>query len=323
MDVSIIIPTYNRLWCLPQAIESCRHTHCRTEIIVADDGSTDGTWEWLLTQADVVALHQSHQGKPWAVNRATTIARGQYIRILDSDDWLCPGTIDRQFKAAIATGADLVYSRVDGLEYHSGKIIQQPEPGVWDDFLAVQLGEGYSSHFLGMLFRRELIEQVPHRPDFAYRDDRLFLLEIGLLHPKLAYVPGCAGYWVRHGQQLQANYRGMQSVTANGQHLELYKRILGILAERHELTPRRRRAACQVLWPLAHGIAYTHPTEAREVADWIYTLDPTFHPPEPGMLGRLYDRLGFQTTETILRFRRHLLGLLGRYPSPTLHHFPS
>ncbi len=321
MDVSVIIPTYNRLWCLPQAIASCRNSHCQTEIIVVDDGSNDGTWEWLQTQPDLVALHQSHQGKPWGVNRAVTVAQGDYIRILDSDDWLCEGTIDRQWEAATTTGADLVYSRVDALEAATQKVIAQPEPPLWDDFLAVQLGESYGSHFLGMLFRRQLVEQVPHRPDFAYRDDRLFLLEIGLLNPKLAQVPGCAGYWVRHAQQMQGNYRGMQAVVANWQHLHIYKRILGELAQRGELTQRRRQAACPILWHLAHWIAYTHPQEAREVVDWIYQLNPEFEPPHTGCLGQLYRAIGFGPTEQLLHLRRQILQWCGRYPRLRLHEF--
>ncbi|MDX2215595.1 MAG: glycosyltransferase family 2 protein [Oculatellaceae cyanobacterium bins.114] len=323
MDVSVIIPTYNRLWCLPEAIASCRPTQCQTEIIVVDDGSTDGTWEWLQTRPDVVSLYQSHQGKPWGVNRAMQLAQGRYIRILDSDDLLCPGTIDRQFNAAIATNADLVYSQVNALEKATGHIIEHPELPLWDDFLAVQLGEGDGSHFLGMLFRRELVEQVPHRPDFAYRDDRLFLLEIGLLNPQLTHVPGCAGYWVRHEQQMQANYRGLQSVVANWQHLTLYQKILGELSDRGDLTPRRARAACNVLWSLAHWIAYTHPAEAQAVVDWIYCLAPEFQPPESGLLGKFYRFLGFTMTEQILRYRRTLLRPFQAVTSSTLLHFPT
>ncbi len=313
MDVSVIIPTYNRLWSLPRAIASCRQTECQTEIIVVEDGSTDGTWDWLTTQPDLVILRQPNQGKPWAINRGSAIAQGQYLRFLDSDDWLCPGTIDRQFAAAQVTGADLVYSRMDEWIEATGEVIEHPEPPLWEDFLAVQLGEADGSFYQGMLFHRELIAQVPHRPDFAYRDDRLFLLEIGLLAPKLAQVPGCSGYYVKHGQQMHDNYKGMQAIVANWQHWQLYRRILERLEQRGELTPRRARAACQVLWPLAHRIAYTHPQEAAAVVAWIDRLHPGFQPPEPGWLGRCYTYLGFQRTESLLALRRRVLSLLGYY----------
>ncbi|GAA6621358.1 glycosyltransferase family 2 protein [Scytonema sp. NUACC26] len=322
IEVSIIIPTYNRLWCLPKAVDSCRNTKCQAEIIVVDDGSTDDTWEWLLTQKDVIAVKQSNQGQPWAINTGTAMARGQYIRFLDSDDLLCSDTIDKQFELATMTGSDLVYSRVDNMYYPSGKIIESPEPPLWDDFLAIQLGEGYGSHFLGMLFHRNLVEKVPRRPDFAYREDRMFLLEVGLLNPKLAHVPGRAGYWVQHNQQMQANYRGLKSVAANWQNLNIYKRILGELAQRGELTQRRRKAACKVLWSLAHWIAYTHLREACEVVDWIYQLDPDFQPPNSGLLGKLYTYLGFRQSENLLWLRRNVLTLFRRHSNIKYHDFP-
>ncbi|WP_404786663.1 glycosyltransferase family 2 protein [Altericista sp. CCNU0014] len=322
MDVSIIIPTYNRLWCLSKAIESCRNTQCQSEIIVVDDGSTDGTWKWLQAQEDVIAIWQPNQGQTWAINRGTLMAKGQYIRFLDSDDILCDGTIDKQFQTAIATEATLVYSRVDSMEYESGRITECPEPPLWDDFLAIQLGETYGSHFLGMLFHRDLVEKVPRRPDFAYREDRMFLLEVGLLNPKLAHVSGCAGYWVKHEQQMQGNYRGMKATATNWQHLNIYKRILSELYQRGELTSRRRKAACKVLWPLAHWIALRHPEEACEVAEWIYQLDPDFRPPELGLLGQMYKQLGFRATERVLSIRRNFLRQLGRYPkTPKPHQF--
>ena len=254
---------------------------------MVDDGSTDGTWEWLQQQTDVVCLRQSNQGQTWAINRGFASATGAYIRFLDSDDFLCPGAIDRQYQAAIETGADIVYSKFDEYWHPQGKIIEGPEIGLWDDFMAVQLGESYASHFLGMLFKRELVAQVPRRPDFAFREDRMFLLEIALLSPKVAHVPGCAGYWVQHADQMQANYRGLKAAVVHWQHWQIYRRVLAELDRRGDLTPRRERAAARALWPLAHWMGYSHPSEAAEVADWVYQLDPSFRPPEPGWLGML------------------------------------
>lgn len=76
MKLSIIIPTYNRLWCLPEVLASCPRDPA-IEIIVIDDGSTDGTWEWLAAQPGIRAIRQDNWGKPAAVNHAFALAQGQ------------------------------------------------------------------------------------------------------------------------------------------------------------------------------------------------------------------------------------------------------
>ncbi len=62
IDVSIIIPTYNRLWSLPKAIRSCYDTLLNIEVIVIDDGSTDDTWSWLSQQKNVIIIRQDNMG---------------------------------------------------------------------------------------------------------------------------------------------------------------------------------------------------------------------------------------------------------------------
>jgi hypothetical protein len=307
VDVTVIIPAYNRLWSLPKAIASCQNTKCRTEIIVVDDGSTDGTWQWLQSQKDVKGLYQKNQGQTYAINAGIRSASGRYVRFLDSDDYLCEGAIDKQFEKAEETGAQLVYGRVDDYVYETGAVFEYPELPVWQDFLEIQLSSQYGSHFLGMLFHHGLIEQVPRRPDFAYREDRMFLLEIGLLEPKTAKVEGCVGYWVKHNGQMQANYQGMKSVVTNYQHLAIFKKVLGELESKGTLCQTRKNAACTTLWPLAHWIAKDHLEESIQVVKWIYALNPGFVPPEKGLLGLFYKRLGFSQTEKLLRWRRFLL----------------
>jgi glycosyltransferase involved in cell wall biosynthesis len=283
MDVSVIIPAYNRLWCLPRAIESCRDTNCKTEIIVVDDGSTDGTDQWLSTQPDLVVIKQENQGQTYAINKGTAIAKGDYIRFLDSDDFLEKGAIDRQYRAAIDADADLVCGRVDFYNETSKKVTVCPEVTGWKDFLEIQLSNQYGSHFLGMLFKRALVEQTPRRPDFAYREDRMFLLEIGLLQPKIVLLEGCAGYW---------------------QHLQAFKKILEKLKAENRLLPVYKKAACTALWPLAHWIAKYDIGAGADVAKWVYDLEPAFEAPDKGLLGSMYKAIGFTRTEKLLRLRR-------------------
>ena len=311
-DVSVIIPSRNRLWCLPRAIESCRSVTLGIQIIVIDDGGTDGTAEWLKTQGDLEVVKGEGWGKPWGVNKALHLARGTYLRYLDSDDWLNPGANERQFEIAESTQADVVVAGLD--IYQDDALVKTDSWCDTDDFIAQQLGESFGSHYSAFLFRKSFIEDIPHRTlfpssDFASRDDRCFLLEVALRHPRIAV---CSTPTLCHRQHTKdrLQFRGaLRGVGTNIQHLYIYRQILGLLDQRGELTPRRRRAANKILWPLAHWTAYSHLQEACEIAEWVFTLDSEFRSPEEGLLGVLYRRLGFRKTELLLRLRRNVLAL--------------
>lgn len=321
MDVSVIIPIYNRFWCLPKAVESCRNNHCQTEIIVVDDGSTDGTWEWLQTQTDIISLRQDNWGKGWAVNRGFAIAKGEYVRFLDSDDKCHPRANEQQLEIVWEQGADVV---VDGYELYSEdeKLLRRANCNECDDFIAQQLGECESSHYSAYLFRRDFIKDIPHRTEFGARDDHQFVIEVAMANPKVAIYSQPALWHYSHSRDRMQLPQGIRATTTHFQHLNIYKKCFSKLAARGELTPRRRKAPCYMLWALAHWIAYTHLDEACEVVEWIYRLNPEFHPPEPGLLGKLYTHLGFNKTEKLLRRRRTFLALFRRTPAPRLHEFP-
>jgi glycosyltransferase involved in cell wall biosynthesis len=304
-DVSVIIPTHNRLWSLPKAIASCRQRGLNVEIIVVDDGSTDGTWDWLQQQTGLVALRQYNLGQCWAKNTGFARARSKYVRFLDSDDWYHEDTFRHQFEIAESEQADIVVAGCSVSD--NDQILMRRNWISCDDFVAQQLGECDNSHHAAYFYRREFLANLPHRQDAASLDDRLFVLEAALMHPKVAVYSPPAVNLRNHTKGRIQFPNGMRSVVTNFAHLQIYRRILTILDGRGELTLRRKRAAINSLWPLAHWIAYTHLNEACEVANWISELDPEFRPPEPGALGLLYRRLGFRRTEEILKLRRMFL----------------
>ena len=304
-DVSVVIPTFNRLWSLPRAIDSCRQPGLDIEIIVVDDGSTDGTWTWLKQQTGVVALRQVNLGQCWAQNVGFAHANGKYVRYLDSDDWYHENTFQQQFQLAESGNADIVVAGYTVSD--DDQIVRRQDWIPCDDFIAQQLGECDSSHHAAYFYRRKFIADLPHRPDFAFREDRLFVLEAALRHPKVVIYPIPAINLRNHSRGRIQFPTGMKSVATNFQHLQLYRRVLGMLDGCGELTLRRKQAAIKILWPLAHWIAYTHLDEACEVAKWISELDPEFAPPERGMLGHLYRNAGFHRTERLLKVRRALL----------------
>jgi glycosyltransferase involved in cell wall biosynthesis len=98
--VSVVIPTFNRAHHLPDAVASVlRQSEARWELILADDGSTDATGEYLATLHDprIRVLRLEHVGHPGEVrNRALEICRAPYVAFLDSDDWWESGKLAAQ-----------------------------------------------------------------------------------------------------------------------------------------------------------------------------------------------------------------------------------
>lgn len=104
--VSVVIPSYNRVRQLPRAIESVlRQTFADLELIVVDDGSSDGTLDYLAAIADPrlrVIRHERNQGACAARNTGIRAARAELVAFQDSDDEWLVTKLARQVEALAA-----------------------------------------------------------------------------------------------------------------------------------------------------------------------------------------------------------------------------
>ena len=98
MNISVIIPTFNRKKTLKRAIQSVlMQSYTPYEIIVIDDGSDDGTKEWLKDNfPNVKYFYQMNSGVSSARNKGIKFARGDWIALLDSDDEWLPSKLKDQ-----------------------------------------------------------------------------------------------------------------------------------------------------------------------------------------------------------------------------------
>ncbi|QOP43213.1 glycosyltransferase family 2 protein [Sulfurimonas sediminis] len=97
MNISVIIPTYNRYKLLKRAIQSILlQTYLPKEIIVIDDGSTDATCNIQKDFPNIIYLYQKNRGVSAARNRGIEIAQSDWIAFLDSDDEFYPQKLQKQ-----------------------------------------------------------------------------------------------------------------------------------------------------------------------------------------------------------------------------------
>lgn len=105
--VSVIIPAFNRAHSLARSIESVlQQTHVPIELIVVDDGSTDGTAAVMDSYGDRIrSVRQENSGPSSARNTGVNHAKGEIIAFLDSDDTWERQKIERQVKLMIEGGS--------------------------------------------------------------------------------------------------------------------------------------------------------------------------------------------------------------------------
>jgi len=124
--ISVVIPTLNRCHTLQRAIGSIlKQTSPAKEIIVVDNGSTDGTFDMVRSNFSMVTYAtEVKSGVSAARNKGILIANSQWISFLDSDDAWLPTKLEKQIKACHKNN-DMRLIHTDEIWYRKGKRVNQ------------------------------------------------------------------------------------------------------------------------------------------------------------------------------------------------------
>lgn len=214
-EVGVVVVTYNRLELLKDVIASIRQqTFADFDIVVVNNGSTDGTADWLKGQDDVITITQENLGGAGGFNTGMRYVAEhgyEYCWVMDDDVVCSPTALEELLKAAVAReDIGFVCSRVLGVD---GRPMNTPLPAVksMNEDSYSDVFELVNMHamvrldcatFVSVLLPSKIIFKVglPYKEFFIWYDDIEYTSRISRLYP--SYV-ACRSEVV-HKRPLQA-----------------------------------------------------------------------------------------------------------------------
>lgn len=198
--ITVIIPVYNIMEYLPRCVYSVTaQTYRRLEIILVDDGSTDGTGELCESLAAedsrIRVYHKPNGGSSSARNLALSLAQGEYVGFVDSDDYIEPDMYERLYRGIAEYGvlaAQIGRDEIDAKGRTLPNICEPPEkPVVFDaeSFLRELLMHRGDCSFCTKLIRRELFPENAF-PEGKLNEDFHLLVRMLPVMGKLVSLPG-------------------------------------------------------------------------------------------------------------------------------------
>jgi glycosyltransferase involved in cell wall biosynthesis len=174
---SVVVSSYNYACFLSEAIESALGQTCRdTEVVVVDDGSTDGSQEVIASYGgEVRAILKRNGGQASAFNSGFAASRGDVVLFLDSDDVLLPGAVESALGAlapADAVKAQWPLAEIDESGRRTGRLVPQAglrAGALRSDLIENGLGEYDWPPTSGNAWIRALLDELLPMPESPYR----------------------------------------------------------------------------------------------------------------------------------------------------------
>jgi glycosyltransferase involved in cell wall biosynthesis len=201
--ISVVIPCYNAAATLREAVESALVQDVDKEIIVVDDGSTDGSAAAIASLgAAVRAIATPNRGASAARQTGAEAARGDFVQYLDSDDLLAPGALATRLAALAASGGDVAHQDWQRLEpdgaggFAPGEVRRPPLNLIAEDAEAATATAAFWAPPAALLYSRAMVEKIgPWPANLPVIQDARYLFEAARHGARFAYAPGVGAFY--------------------------------------------------------------------------------------------------------------------------------
>ena len=278
--VSFIIPCYNAQKWLSEAIDSClNQTYPNVEIIVIDDGSTDGSLDIIKSYGNKIIWETGeNRGGNHARNRGIALSTGEYIQFLDADDYILPEKIARQVAFLEQNGADVVYGDWrHQRHFPDGKFVLENVQisGEQPDILASLLADWWVSPAC-ILFTKEAVQRSGGWDEtLSAGQDRDFFLSVVMNDARVSYQPGCYSIYRRYGDVTVSSSSQTKYLAS---HYQIVQKAEIKLAQQGKLTAKYRAALAQSYFVMARRYLAIEPAKYYQFKDKALNLCPEFKP---------------------------------------------
>lgn len=306
--VSILIPCYNAEAWIAQSIESAlNQTYPNKEIIVVDDGSTDGSLEIIKSFGDAIRWQTGpNQGGNVARNRLLELSTGEWLQYLDADDYLLPDKIEKQVQyLSQVPHTDILYSP-SIFEYHQEEkswqeVLPIPEPhDPW-----ILLARWYLPQTGSPIWRKQAIIDVGGwKVDQPCCQEHELYLRLLIAGKRFEYFAEAGSVYRQWGESTVCKRDKSQT---HRQLLAIQDKIEQHLKATNQLTPARQNAINQTRFENARMIWLSDKTWASQVISKINNTNKAFVPSgqaAPKSYRLVYQLLGFSIAEQIANFKR-------------------
>ena len=234
--ISVIVPVYNTSRYLKACLDSiiCQ-SYTSLEIILIDDGSTDNSGaicdEYAKKDSRIKVFHTENGGVSRAKNYGISLASGDYLCFVDSDDIILPNHIS-DFVDNLSDEVDVYIQGLCFLsEDGNKKSLLYPYNGVVGLQTAFEKNDICSHGYTGeKLYKRTLIidNNLQFHSSISFSEDLIFLLDVLTHIDKICYIQSATYQYLLHGGSVSGKYYSLES---EWECLECYKELLTKLSK--------------------------------------------------------------------------------------------